>query len=113
MYNQKNTAIVTEGDMSGSLTSTPINLDHIKMYAIQAVVSSGTSPSGALTLEASCDPSNTTPSTWTEIGNTSQTVTADGSFLWNVENAGYNWVRLVYTRTSGSGTLDTRIQIKG
>jgi hypothetical protein len=32
--------------------------------------------------------------------------------VWNLPNVGYNWIRLVYTRTSGSATLDADITIK-
>lgn len=108
--------------LSADWASPPVWLGHIANYAIQLVFSSN--PNGTFKLQASCDPvQQPTPTestqtakvvNWTDISNSSQVITASGNHMWAVENAGYNWVRVVFTRTSGSGVLNTaRGYVKG
>jgi hypothetical protein len=52
-------------------------------------------------------------STWSDVPLTSQAVTTDGSILWFGNGLAYRWVRVVWTRTSGTGTLSGRYQTKG
>lgn len=70
------------------------------MY-IQAVVTGGSSPTGDFKIQSSSD-----ALTWTDVANSSQSITGDGSVSWNIGPAYYKFWRLVYTFTSGSGTLD-------
>lgn len=87
-----------------------VGLEHIANYSIQLVFT-GT-PSGSFKLQCSNDDSD--PSNWTDISGSSQTVSAAGSVTWNVENAGYKWVRVVYTFTASTGSLTVaRCHIKG
>lgn len=76
-------------------------------FAVQAVISSGSSPVGTLKMQASLDP--TAPTNWGDIPDTVTAVSADGTTIWSFEKSHFTWVRVVYTRTSGSGTLNTRI----
>lgn len=111
------------GAMTGTstITSNPIRLDQIYGYAVQAIYTG--SPVGTLKLQASCDTppnqsqvSNGGPDTvtnWTDITNATQAVTSAGNFIFNVNGAFYNYVRLVYTNTSGTGALTAQICIKG
>ncbi len=90
-------------------------------YAIQ-VVFTGT-PTGNFKLQASNDPyvSNPTslqlPTNWTDVADSTFTVTAAGNVMWNVENPMYNWVRVVYTDTSsGASTAiitNADVNVKG
>jgi|WetSurMetagenome_2_1015567.scaffolds.fasta_scaffold566499_1 hypothetical protein len=93
-------------------------------YSIQVVVT-GT-PTGTFKLQCSADPvpqgPNSTPFTgvvptnWTDVGNSSQAVSAAGSVVWNVSDAMYNWVRVVYTDGSGgtsTATFTGRFNAKG
>jgi hypothetical protein len=85
-------------------------------YAIQ-VVWSGT-PTGTWKLQASSDPvpqgsssqplTNYQPTHWSDITDSPFSVTIAGDYMWNVYDVMYNWVRLVYTDTSG-GTSTARI----
>lgn len=111
-------------DLSSSWDSNAIWLGHISCYAIQLVFS-GT-PDGTFKLQASNDQGN--PPTagsgeqehgvdnWTDITDSSQAVSMAGNHMWDVQNAGYNWVRVVWT-ANGTGTspsLDTaRAYVKG
>ena len=107
-------------DMSGNLASTPIRLDQHYGFTIQ-LAWTGT-PVGNFTLEASNDngsiePNNTIDNVthWTTIANSSSAAGgAASNLMYNVNLAFYRWVRVVYTATSGSGTLtNARFEIKG
>lgn len=96
--------------LNATRNSTPQQLYQNFGFAIQ-VVFTGT-PTGSFKLQASCDPAysgqtggNTAgvPVHWTDIANTSFSVSAAGNLMWNVSDAMYNWVRVQYTDAS-SGT---------
>lgn len=109
--------------MNTTITSAAYSLDRIFGYSIQASFT-GT-PTGTFKLQASSDPtgdqaspSNATniPTHWTDIVDSSESVSAAGNFMWNVTDVFYNWVRLIYTdSSSGSSTavLNVRINAKG
>ena len=95
--------------MNTNLTSSAFNLNQIYGYCIQAVWT-GT-PTGTFKLQASADPSdiqlrnaNQQPVNWTDVANSSQAVTIAGSYMWNVTEIMYGWVRLVYTDTSSGAS---------
>lgn len=116
VYNVK---IVTSAVMNTTINSTPYNVQQIYGFAIQAVFT-GT-PTGTLKLQASCDPATNylpanTVTNWTDIASSSTVISAAGNFMWNTPDAMYNWVRLVYTDTSGgtsTAVLNAVINAKG
>lgn len=108
-------------DLGASSNLRPLWLGHICNYAIQLVFTG--SPVGAFKLQCSNDPGmpdgGSTPqalsvTNWTDISGSSQSISAAGNIVWNVENAGYTWVRVAYTFTSGIGSLSSaRANVKG
>ena len=99
-------------------------LGHIDNYSIQLVFT-GT-PIGTFTLQASNDVGNLPNGTgiqsdqvarlinWTTIPDSAQAITGAGDHMYNYRNAGYNWIRVVYTATSSTGTLTSaRAYVKG
>lgn len=109
-------------DLSDDWESQPIWLGHIVNFAIQMVFTSN--PNGTFKLQASNDPGQQINPTkavqdaevvdWTDITGSAQAVTASGNHMWDVQNAGYNWVRIVFTHSSGSGVLSkARAYVKG
>jgi len=109
-------------DMASSFNLKPLYLGHVANYAIQLVFTG--SPVGTLKLQVSNDPGKPDAGSeaqkyadvtnWTDLGNSSQAISASGDHVWTVENAGYTWVRAVYTATSGTGTLThARANTKG
>lgn len=96
-----------------TLTSEVYDLNHMYGYAIQFVYT-GTAV-GVLTVQASCD--------MVQLVNASRIVNwsplvdlplvAPGSNMYNVIQGNYRWGRVVYTRTSGSGALNTILNAKG
>ena len=91
--------------MNTTINSQALELLNMYGYSIQ-VVFTGT-PTGTFKLQASSDPVNgvssglNTPVNWTDVANSSQSITAAGNYMWNVFDVMYNWVRLVYQDTSG------------
>ena len=96
--------------------SEPINLSHIAHYSIQLAFSAA---SGSVYLEVSNDvpkvdnrsPSSTQITNWTTVAGSTQSLSANGTGLYDVENTGYSWVRVTI---SGVLSLDSaRINGKG
>lgn len=98
--------IITACDMSTtSCTSLSLDMTNSRDFAIQAVFSGA--PVGTLKLQVSNDIGDCANATnWMDYTNTSQAVTSSGNFLWNVASGNYHCVRAVYTKTSGTGTLN-------
>jgi len=101
--------------MNATINSSPLNLIRTINFAIQ-IVFTGT-PTGSFQLQASCDPGAASAATfqqttvnnpvnWTNIGS-STSVNAAGSVIWNIVDVGYNWVRVVYTDSSGGSATST------
>lgn len=116
-----NEIMVNAEDMDADITGPATELQNIYGYSIQAVYT-GATCDGTIKLQCSVDPvRNATPSppqpaTWTDIADSSYTITSSGSYVWNVENVMYTWVRVVFTDGSGGtndGTLTLRINAKG
>lgn len=97
--------IVTAGDMSATINGAAIDLDQIYGFSVQAIWS-GT-PTGTLGLQFSNDiaQGGAAPTNWTADSTQALSGSA-GSYMWNIWPANYRWVRLVYTKTSGTGTLN-------
>lgn len=108
--------------LASNQTLPAVWLGHIANYAIQLKFT-GT-PGGNFKLQASNDPGHIDAASktnqvsdlaiWTDIADSAQTISAAGDHMWTVENAGYTWVRVVWTQTSGSGSLtNARAYVKG
>lgn len=95
--------------MNTTINSSAYNVQQSYGVAIQAVFT-GT-PTGTFKLQASADPAtNIQPGQgaggnpvldWVDIADSSYSVTAAGNYMWNVFDIMYNFIRLVYTDTSG------------
>lgn len=115
---------VLSGDMSvASITSQPINLKHEKDCGVQ-LVWTGT-PTGTFTFEVNMqfNQRGTDPfaieneqGTWTQLtmatAPTSPSGTASDTFV-DLSELPAEWVRVKYTRTSGTGTLTGFAKQKG
>lgn len=63
----------------------------------------GASAAGTFKLQAGV--ANGTPSSWEDISGASVVAAGAGQALFNISNAYYSHVRIVFTRTSGTGTI--------
>ncbi len=96
-------------DMSTSLDGDIINIQQANGYAIQIVWANGSSPVGEVDVQASNDGVtfvSILPSVFAISGNS-------GASLLNVEDAKYGFIKVVYTRTSGSGDLTVHVNAQG
>ncbi len=103
-----------------SQNSEPVDLNYRYGIAIQAVLTG--SPVGTLKLQGSCDfgarnqpeaGGNDQVVNWTDIADSTAVVSGAGTASWNFQGSFYKWIRLVYTATSGAGTITARANSKG
>lgn len=114
-----NFQIFTNVAMTANRNSTAVNADQYGLVDIQAVWTG--SPVGNLYIETSNDVGTTLPDgshgglvNWTTYTGSSQAAGgAAGDFAWHIWATGFKWIRLSYTFTSGSGTLNARVNQKG
>lgn len=113
---QANQVCVTNGAMVADVTSTAILMEQELFITIQAVWT-GT-PVGDFTLQISndvgTDQFGAGVTHWTTYtGSTQAAGGASGDFVWNVDNYPAKWIRLKYTHSSSTGTLNARFNVKG
>jgi len=113
--------------MNANINSSGIYLNQTFVYAIQAIWT-GASASGTVKIQVSCD--NVPPVLYSSMGgtakdpaanvvnwidypSTTQNVSGPGSFFWNFSDAGYPWVKLVFSYNSGTGSLTVNAWTKG
>lgn len=115
-----NEVIFNALDGSVNQTSVPLIVDHSWGYAIQLVIT-GT-VAGTVKLQGSCDPgpnanfqaaNDTQAVNWTDIANSSLPITGAGTLTYDVVKTAYPFVRVVYTASSGTGTISARFNAKG
>ena len=100
------------GDMTVDLRSNVYDIRTYQGYSIQAEYSG--SPVGALKIQVSNDdPLDSPTQDWVDLADSEIAISSAGTYVFNVEIAYYGWIRLVWTATSGSGTLTAKIVMKG
>lgn len=114
-----NEVLISAGDMSGNLTSIALLLDQDIGFAITAICTG--SPVGTFKLQGSTDHGAVVPNTapavdsasWNDISGSSQSISASGNVTWNFNGVFYKWVRVIYTASSGSGSVTATANAKG
>jgi hypothetical protein len=125
---EQNTALTWGSTPAESVTigstqnSNPVKVDRSTVICVQATIASAAALNGTLKLQATIDKESTALqgrgavtgiSNWVDVADSTVTVTADGTTMWNVAQAGWRWVRLVYTSSVGTASLSGRVQLKG
>jgi hypothetical protein len=109
------------GDLSASFNTDPFSVGLRTSGAVQLVISGSAALNGTVKLQASNDPGNnpmtgmqnvTGVSNWVDV-TLPQAITVDGASMIDIASMGYRWLRLVYTRTAGSGTIAITLNAKG
>lgn len=108
-----NEKILVDADMSADFVSAPILIDQIFGYSFQAFFDDA--PDGSFKLQASNDdvPLPAMVENWSDVASSTITVSASGDAMWNVTNAFYKWVRIVWTFSSGTGLAQITYASKG
>lgn len=96
-------AVITNADY----VSSAFGLEQDYGCAIQAIWT-GAAIAGTIKLQATID-----DVTWSDIVDSSETVSGPNSFIWNLNGTFYNQIRAYFTYGSGSGTLQLWAQNKG
>jgi hypothetical protein len=105
--------ILDAGSMGADVESDEVLIDQIYGFAIQAVYT-GT-PNGTLKIQASCDDvqKSSDVTNWIDVSGATATITAAGSVIIQVPYAFYKWFKVVFVRTSGTGSLTITYNGKG
>lgn len=98
--------IISSGDMStATVTSTTVDVGRTSQYSVQGVYTG--SPNGSLQINVSNDYPCGGATNWTLAPTTAAVaIAAAGNTMWNVTYGNYNCLQVVYTKTSGTGTLN-------
>ncbi len=113
-------SVITNGDMSTSLTSDVTIIQNLSMISYSCAWSAGSTPVGAITVQVSNDYSQNADGsvrnagTWNTVTlSTATNVSGNtGNGFIDIDAIAAFAIRLVYTRTSGSGTLNVIINGK-
>jgi hypothetical protein len=100
--------LVNAQSMASTITSEVFEAIAYFGLAVQYKVSSGSSPTGSLAIQMSNDRANwvnVPTDTVKAVNPVAITANVDGFWLYQ-DIIPMKWIRVVYTRTSGSGTLD-------
>lgn len=110
---QKQGVLVSGGNMSGNITSSGLDALSWSNIDIQAVFTG--SPVGTLKLQTSDDvvPNCSLATNWSDYTGSSSAVSGAGNFTWHISGTGTRCMQVVYTFTSGSGSLNVTFTRKG
>jgi hypothetical protein len=103
--------LIVNGDMSSNINSVAVSVAGWNGFAVQSVYTGV--PVGQLSVQLSCDLTNDAGSVtnWDEIGDVKAIVGA-GSHTFVIREVKWKWFRLVYSSTSGSGTINSGINFR-
>ncbi len=99
---------ITAQSMGADVTGTAFTVQHTPIVGIQAVWSAGATPVGSIQLQGSIDGTN-----FFNIGSSVAVSGNTGTAYVTDANAAYLYARLIYTRTSGTATLNAYSEAKG
>lgn len=106
-FRTEDIVLLTGASMGADFQSDPINVAAYIGISLQAIYTG--SPVGELVIQASGSVTNRAadidPSSWIDIGN--DPVASAGTSLFNIRTPFYKWLRIIYRRTSGTGTVTT------
>lgn len=99
--------LMTDGSMAGNLTTDPVDVVYSDNVGFQLIFT-GT-PTGTFQCQGSIDNVN-----WTnlEFSTVPSATGAADTHLFNLNNVPYRKLRVGYTRTSGTGTLNVWVMAK-
>lgn len=104
----KQLKLVEDQAMTASFNSSEVDVSQFVGFSIQCVYSG--SPNGSMKLQISNDQED--PTNWDDLANSTVTITTSGSETYIVGDVFYNFIRLVYTFSSGSGTFNAKFVAK-
>lgn len=107
--NVYNMLIVTNASMTTDVVSPMLDMSRIESIVFYAKWT-GT-PTGTIKLQVSLTELD---ADFVDLPDSSQAIAgAAGKFMWNVADTNFDQIRLVYTATSSTGTLNVQVNAKG
>lgn len=106
--------ILTNCDMSlATCISEGQDLSNVPLGSIHAIWTGA--PTGTMIVQVSNDivADQSLVTNWTTYSGSTIAIVAADSAMINFSNAGYRWIRLSYTKTSGTGSLNATLDTKG
>lgn len=107
----RNGAGAISSSMTENLVSNGIDLRNRVGCGIQFKYTGA--PEGTMTVESTCDDILSGTQNWVTVAGSTVAVTGIGDWVYNISDNRTGFVRLVYTFTSGTGTLTGKVIIKG
>lgn len=103
----KQAEIIKEQTATGTIESVSYDLGDLLHFSVY-VKFTGSNVAGTLVLQATDSLSRD----FVTISGSSQSVTGSENHVWDVEKAGYRYVRVKYTHSSGTGDISAFITAK-
>lgn len=111
---QSSELVFTAQDISTTSTSAAFRVNYGLSFSIQAVFSGGGSPVGVLKVQLSNDsPTTGNPVNWSDLAGATVSVSADGVVHIPKTEICYQFLRFIYTTTSGTGVCTARLNVIG
>lgn len=119
MLSRKNDLVMAAGDMATSLNSDVVDVRNLVVGSVQVDFTGA--PVGTVKLQCSNDSyqflkqpePQPAPTNWTDVADSAVSISAAGNIMYNLSSIGYDLLRVVYTRSSGTGTMTIRMVGKG
>lgn len=105
----KNATLIATVSAVSDKTSAGFQLADLSLFSL-AVIFTGSDLVGTLTLE--CTDDETGAANYVTVASSSTAVAASGNVTYNVNGAGYRWVRVKWVYTSGAGNITATITVK-
>lgn len=102
----KSYTLIDNQDASITITSVELGLGDLDKFSIHANFT-GVTLAGTLSLECSNDNTD-----WVMVENSDQVVASAASHMWNVSGASYQYVRVKWVPTGGTGNLTCKATVK-
>lgn len=111
--NVANDIIISQQGLGASFNGEAIAVGQIYGFSVHMIYT-GT-PAGTLKIQCSNDTTTQSASVtnWVDIAGASVVISGAGSTLFNVDQVFYKWIRVVYVRSGGAGSLDVNYFAKG
>lgn len=101
--------LVNAESMGADITSRAIQFDNVTRMSIHIIMTG--SPVGVVSLQCSndlvSDHSSDTVTNWVDYTDGSSVVSGADQVMFNIRDVSFKWIRLVYVRGSGTGSMTT------
>ena len=113
--NAKSFVIYNAASMGASVASSGVDVSKADTISVQAVWAGGGAPNGSFEVQISNDDVANVASVtnWSTYPSSAIAITTDGDLSYHIANVGFRYMRIFYTRTGGTATIDANMVIKG